>query len=183
MATLRYLRTDQQQAYLAELRPELRVLMVVLLGTGVRLSEALRVRVRDLSLQPHCGTARVQSVGGDVRSVFVPAGVVARLEEWIEERGLGAQDRLFHFLGFDRRSLQREHRRAAARIGTPEYTLRDHRHSFAVAAAQAGIPLPVLHRQLGNRRTEQTLRYAPFHPDHRDDRPDLALMEAGRPGG
>ena len=45
------------------------------------------------------------------------------------------------------------------------YTIRDHRHTFAVTAAKQGMPIPQIAVQLGHTDIKVTMRYAKYHPE------------------
>ena len=100
-----------------------------------------------------------------MRALFVPPWTADSLRKHIEELCLSGQDRLFRM---PRRTVQKEHKRACKIAGTHEYTLHDHKHSFAVRMARAGMPLDRLQEQLGHRTIAMTMKYARFHPDYGD---------------
>lgn len=162
-----YLDSGEIASYMAELRPAFRPVMQLLLGTGMRLGEAEGLRVSDLRL----GNGEARAMVGEgktdesVRAVFIPEWVVDTLDAHLRETGRSERERV---LQIPRRTTQKEHNRARGKIGRPEYTVHDHRHTAAVHLARAGMPLHLLQRQLGHSNVEQTMRYARFHPEYGD---------------
>jgi integrase len=164
---IRYLEPAELALYLAAVRPRLRPLFELLVGSGLRLGEALALRVADLRFGAREARALVEdakSTAG-VRAVFLPPWVAASLQEHIRTQGLGAADRLFPV---DRWQAQDEHYRACRLAGIVGYTLHDHRHTAAVHLARAGMPLPLLAQQLGHATIAMTMRYARFHAEYAD---------------
>ncbi|MEE8520078.1 MAG: tyrosine-type recombinase/integrase, partial [Gemmatimonadota bacterium] len=83
----------------------------------------------------------------------------------IEAKGLTGADKIFA-LDYDR--CYDEHKKTCNLAGIVNYTIHDHRHTFAVHAARAGMPLHLLAQQLGHKNIEMTMKYTRFHPDYCD---------------
>ncbi len=164
---IRYLEPDELEVYLAAVRPRLRPLFELLVGTGMRLGEVLALRVCDLRFGAGETRALIEDAKSPagVRAVFVPPWVTTSLQEHIHAQGLRGADRLFPV---DRWQAQDEHYRARRLAGVVGYTLHDHRHTAAVYLARAGMPLPQLAQQLGHATIAMTMRYARFHADYAD---------------
>ncbi len=164
---IRYLEPYELGVYLAAVRPRLRPLFELLVGTGMRLGEVLALRVSDLRFGAGETRALIEDAKSPagVRAVFVPPWVTTSLQEHIRIEGLRGADRLFPL---DRWQAQDEHYRARRLAGIVGYTLHDHRHTAAVYLARAGMPLPQLAQQLGHATIAMTMRYARFHADYTD---------------
>jgi integrase len=164
-----YLEPDQMRLYMAHLRGPFRVMMQLLVGTGLRLGEAEALLVRDLRFGGD-GTRvtihRSKTAAG-IRRVFVPNWVSEALKDHIERCSLGSSDPLFRI---PRRTVQKEHKRACSLAEIHSYTIHDHRHTAAVHLARAGMPLHLLQKQLGHKHISTTMRYAEFHPEYSDVR-------------
>jgi len=164
---IRYLEPQELALYLAAIRPEPRPLMELLVGSGLRLGEALALRVADLRF----GTGEARALIDDakspagVRAVFLAPWVAASLQVHIRAHGLAARDPLFRLNGWQ---AWDEHRRACRLAGIVCYTLHDHRHTAAVHLARAGMPLHLLAQQLGHATIAMTMRYARFHAEYAD---------------
>lgn len=139
-----------------------RVLMLLLLDTGVRLSEVIRLRLDDVDL-PH-RTVRVseESKTHAERYVYVSAGTADELRTYIKERGALATDVLF--VNRDERPLARNSvQRSLAAYGRAiGVRVSPHRlrHSFArMYLANGGDPLS-LQQILGHADLGMVKRYA-----------------------
>ena len=164
---IRYLEPHELELYLGAVRPPLRPLFELLVGTGMRLGEVLALRVCDLRFGAGETRALVEDAKSPagVRAVFVPPWGTTSIQEHIRTKGLRGADRLFPA---DRWQAQDEHYRARRLAGIVGYTLHDHRHTAAVYLARAGMPLPQLAQQLGHATVAMTMRYARFHADYTD---------------
>jgi len=172
---IRWLEPDELNVYMAGVRGPFRPLFELLVFTGVRLGEAESLRVCDMRFGAAETRAQIEDSKTEtgVRDVFVPPWTADSLRAHIEEHSLAGRDRLF---AIPRRTVQKEHGRACKIAGIHEYVCHDHRHSFAVAAARAGMPLNLIQQQLGHARIDQTMRYAKFHPDYSDMGPYFDRM-------
>jgi integrase len=162
---IRYLEPDLLAPYMAHLRPDYRTMMQLLIGTGMRLGEAEGLRVCDLRGRDDGMRASIEDAktAESIRDVFVPGWVAQELKAWIDRWSLSGTDRLFWI---PRRTTQKEHSRACGMAGVHDYTIHDHRHTFAVQHAKAGMPLHLLQQQLGHKHISTTMRYAKYHPEY-----------------
>lgn len=177
-----HLGSGEIEAYLSELRPRFRLLMDVLITTGMRLGEAESLRVSDLKenagdIYLHVETNKTNH--GD-RPVSITTRLARRLTDHIADENLGPRDRLFPLA---RRTVQKEHNRVcdelqrSAGLDLSDYTIHDHRHTAAVKMAQAGTPLHLIRQQLGHQSIESTMKYARYHPDHSEVASHLERVE------
>lgn len=149
---IRYLEPHELELYLAAVRPRLRPLFELLVGTGMRLGEVLALRVCDLRFGAGETRALVEDAKSPagVRAVFVPPWVTTSLQEHIRTGGLSGADRLFPV---DRRQAQDEHYRARRLAGIVAYTLHDHRHTAAVSSPARGCRSPSSRSSSATRRS------------------------------
>lgn len=145
-------------------------LIAVMFGAGLRVSEALALRVSDLDLNR--GTVRVKHGKGDkARTVALDASCQAYVERWISKRttlGLNGRQPLFCTITrgdrfghtMDTSYVRRALPRLAAKAGL-ERRVHPHalRHSLATALSYEGKPLPAITAQLGHSSTAVTDRY------------------------
>jgi site-specific recombinase XerD len=149
-----------------------RALVALLVGAGLRLSEALGLRLGDLDwggqqVFVRCGK------GGRQRYAMAPQPAWTALKAYLDqERPAPAAERVsdeapvFVVLHGPRRgaaltaagvqSLFRHHRRSAA---APNVTPHRLRHTCGTELHRAGLPLEFLQEQLGHRRLESTRAY------------------------
>lgn len=141
------------------------ILWCLLLATGIRRGEAITLRVEDLDFET--GQVRVWGTKSEAAKRVVPleGETVCLLRGWIAANDLGLHDHLFPGLernkGFN---VWRAWRQCCDVAGVREVTVHDLRHTFAVHAVKAGMPLPELQRRLGHTKVKETWRYASFVP-------------------
>ena len=145
-------------------------LIAIMFGAGLRVSEALALKLSDLNLNN--GTVRVRHGKGDrARTVALDASAQAYVERWIgrrEQLGLNGRQPLFCTItkgdglggAMDSSYVRKALPRLAARAGL-ERRVHPHalRHSLATALAHEGKPLPAITAQLGHSSTAVTDRY------------------------
>lgn len=140
-----------------------RLLFQVMLATGMRVSEVVAMRVRDVDaerplIRIPCGK------GGDGRLVILSATLRERLRDYW--RSVRPADVFFERRpGIDRRpmlagTVNAALRRAAERVGWSE-AVSSHRfrHSFAIHSLRGGMDIVTLQRAMGHRCITSTVRY------------------------
>jgi len=176
-----WLEPVQVNAYLGCLRPAFRALMATLIGTGMRLGEAESLRHCDVRFGQGCRLHVQDSKTEEgIRPVYAPGWVAAILQDHIKAEGLSWTDPLF---SIPRRVVQREHHRARKLAGIDlDYAVKDHRHTFGVSVARAGMPLAQIAQQLGHTDVKVTMVYTRFSPAYSDNAPyfDAVAQRLGR---
>lgn len=140
-------------------------LLELLYGSGLRISEALGLDVKDI--HPASRHVRVMGKGNKERIVPLSDSSVAALERWLSARQSipHAQGECAVFLGLRGKRLDR---RQAARIlekhsqhaGIPQHlSPHDLRHSFATHLLEGGADLRCVQELLGHSRISTTQRY------------------------
>lgn len=139
-----------------------RALLVLLYRAGLRISEALAVRPKDLDRK--AGTIRVlRGKGQTTRLVALDAGAWAIVEVWLERRSqLGISGRAPVFCTLSGEQMKSAYIRAllprlAKKAGVAK---RAHahglRHSFAYELANENVPLHVIQAALGHASIQTT---------------------------
>ena len=142
-----------------------RALLVLLYRGGLRCSEALALRPKDLDVD--AGTVRVLHGKGDkLRLVGLDAGAMAIVQLWIDKRaslGMNGRQTLICTLQgkpvsdrYVRSLLPRLGRKAGIEKRVHAHGLR---HSHASELATEGTPLRVIQQQLGHSSLSVTDRY------------------------
>ncbi|MEZ0393591.1 MAG: site-specific tyrosine recombinase/integron integrase [Desulfurococcaceae archaeon] len=137
--------------------PEERLILDLLLDTGLRSRELLSLKVKDVDLKNR--VLRVSEAKyGKERLVLMTARTAEELEWWIKIRGLGPEDRLFD-LSYS--GLYKMLKRLARRAGVDGAKVRPHvmRHTFATRALRAGMSLASLQRLMGHADIKTTQVY------------------------
>lgn len=135
-------------------------------GSGFRVSEIIRLKVKDLELEEEQGWIR-DGKGGRDRFFIIPGKLKGEIEKWIKENELQPEDwlfsgrktsgRNFHYSDSSVRKIVGQARSKAgiSKHATP-HTLR---HSFATHLLENGYSLIEVKELLGHRRIETTMVY------------------------
>jgi integrase/recombinase XerC/integrase/recombinase XerD len=162
-----------------------RALILVLLRTGMRIGEVLRVDVRDLDIRErkiHIYEGQKNCLG---RVVYLSDDAVMALKLWLGKRKPRNQY-LFHGLGH--RHLGYTQARnifvkyiVQAGLQHKGYTIHSLRHTFASELLNAGMRLECLQLLLGHREIEMTRRYARLTDRSREEEyfRAMAIIEQG----
>jgi site-specific recombinase XerD len=132
---------------------------------GLRVSEALSLRVKDVDLEA-CTVRILHGKGNKARTVGVDAGAVAMVSEWLnarKKRRLPRRAPLFCTLAgaqvkaeYVRALLRRLADRAGIEKRVHPHALR---HTHAAELAEEGVPMPIIQQQLGHSNLATTSRY------------------------
>lgn len=158
----RHLTTEEARA-LADAQPTpYRELSALLAGSGIEVSVALALRVKDVDVAHREIRARGTKTHNRDR--------VARVAEWawpdVERMTAGKlpTSRLFDTIP-DRWTAGDYHIAACVALGISDYTMRDARHTWAVRMARAGVPIEQISKQLGHKDAVMALKvYAVYAP-------------------
>jgi integrase/recombinase XerD len=144
-----------------------RILLTTIYATGLRLSEALHLRVTDIDSQQ--GAIRVtQGKGNKQRLVPLSPALLAELREWWREHRNPqwlfpgkAQDR-----PLDSSAVQKACQRAVDRAGlAPGVSAHTLRHTFATELLEADVDLLTIQKILGHADLKTTLIYTHVRRD------------------
>ena len=144
-------------------------LFATLAFTGLRIGEAqgLRgddVRIAERRITVHGETRRLKT-GASVRDVPIPEPLARLLAEHLTRNPIGPNDLLFGAPFSDYRAARRVFSRACRHAGLRSVTLHDLRHTFAVHAAQSGVPIPRIQKLLGHATVAMAMRYMKHAPE------------------
>jgi len=133
-------------------------LCLFLWNTGMRVSEALSVRVEDIDLM---GKAlKVSTLKRQNHMMVIPLqnGFVGEISLWINQQGLKRKDHLFNF---NRITAFNKVRKACDLAHLNDNRSHPHtfRHSFAINCIIQSVPVTVLREWLGHRDITKTLIY------------------------
>lgn len=142
-----------------------RSFFALLYGTGIEVSVACHLKVRDVDLK--------------AREIFAPGTKshcrerTVRVAEWawpyVEAVVRGKLPTAPLFPKMKRNAPSWQHRRVTKILGLTDYQLRDSRHSWAVRAAKAGTPAEIIARQLGHVDAQMVFKiYGRFMPSQHD---------------
>jgi integrase/recombinase XerD len=141
-----------------------RAMILVLLRTGIRIGELLRLRVSEVYLPERKIHLVVGEKNRTGRVVYLSVDACQALQEWIRKR---EKEKPLLFYGQGRSSLcytaarvmfQRYLQKAG--ISEKGYSLHGLRHTCATELLNAGMRIECLQQVLGHSNLEQTRRYA-----------------------
>ena len=162
-----------------------RALILVLLRTGMRIGEVIRLNVRDLDVRErkiHIYEGEKNCLG---RVVYLSDDAVMALKLWLGKR---KPQREYIFYGLQHKHLGYTQARNifvkyiyAAGLQHKGYTLHSLRHTFASELLNAGMRLECLQLLLGHRDIEMTRRYARLTDKSREEEyfRAMAIIEQG----
>ena len=149
--------------------PEWWPLFATLAFTGLRIGEAQGLRHADVRLAERRITVserlRQLKTAGSVRDVPVPEPLARVLAEHLTRDPGGPNEPLFLAPFSDYRAARRVFIRACRRASVHDATVHDLRHTFAVHAAQAGVPIPRIQKLLGHATVAMAMRYMKHAPE------------------
>ena len=161
----KYLKPDEFDSMLSAAKTERdRLLLEVLWGTGLRISEALGIRPRDIDADGGYVEVIHQKVRGPRRTrlVNIERELAKQMLDYAVQKGIRDDVPLF---GMNRmqafyviRSLGK---RAKLNRDVSPHVLR---HGFAILAVKSGIDVTRLGRMLGHRSLSSTMAYLDFSP-------------------
>jgi len=162
-----------------------RALILLLLRTGMRIGEALGLRVSDVDLRErkvHLFQGEKNSMG---RVVYLSDDVLAALKRW---RHQSDPNKEFIFYGNGHKSICYSTSRGRfvkylqkAGLEQKGYTVHCLRHTFASELLNAGMRLECLQQLLGHQDIEVTRRYARLTDTTREEEyfRAMAIIEKG----
>jgi integrase len=162
------LSADEYRDYMAfvrEARPDLAVILLLLIHTAPDVGELFGVMAKDADLETRrmrYERSKTKRFGPAPRFVPMPAVVLTEVRAHLAEHALRGSQPLFGML--KRREVEWLHDRAAAGIQRPELTLKDLRHVAAIAWVKAGVHIRLVQRWLGHRSLAMTMKYTDYEP-------------------
>ncbi len=154
-----YFTRDEVDRILLEVEDRDKVLLSLLWQTGVRVSEALGVEVKDVDF--YGKVIRVKSLKKlrpEIRTIPINGSLTGILGSYIAQEELKGRDELF---SITRQRAFQVVKEACRKAGIDRDRAHPHtfRHSFAVHCVLGGVPLPVLKRWLGHSSIARTMIY------------------------
>jgi integrase/recombinase XerC len=147
-------------------------LVLLLLHTGLRLSEATALRLTDIKMTDRKGSVSVQNgKGGKQRSIPLNADARKAMEEWLAVRPSHTSNYLWVAVeadteGLSSRAVQRVFQRYGKDAKLDDLTPHVCRHTFAKNLVDIGVGLEMVAALLGYANLNTTRLYTT--PDERD---------------
>ena len=181
----RWLSSEELARFQGECPPEWWVFFATLFYTGGRLGEAQGLRGGDVLLHAkriliHEGDRRVKTKEA-VRDLPIPPALEGPLAGHLARVGPGPDDLVFPGDYQDYGAVRRAWDRTCGAAKVAGATPHDARHTFAVHAAMAGVPIVRLQKLMGHATAVMTLRYMQHAPESYLDE-DAAAIAAHMAG-
>jgi site-specific recombinase XerD len=159
--------------------PRDRAVVLVLLRTGMRISELLAMRVSDVNIKDRRVTIREGAKTRRGRVVYFSDDASHALKTWLGKRD-STREFLFYAPGRSTLSYTSAHQMFTkylkwAGLAHKGYTLHCLRHTFASELLNAGMRLECLQQLLGHDSIQVTRRYARLTDKTREDEYFLAM--------
>jgi len=144
--------------------PRDKAMILILLRTGLRIGELLKLKVDDLNLEPQMIFISEGAKNGIDRVVHISDDARDALVMWLEERDSN-KECLFYAAGREGftyggvRAMFRKYLEKA-NLSNKKYSLHSLRHTFASDLLNAGMEPESLQLLLGHKCIESTYRYA-----------------------
>jgi integrase len=160
----RYLTKEEEEelfGHIHKVNPRLEILMVVLIDTGLRLSEAIGLRWRDISQKQ---ITVKDTKNGEARTVPLTT------RAWQGLNTLSRDANPFAFTDRYRASkVFRRCRSLTSMAGDKDVVVHTLRHTCASRMVQRGAPVAVVSHWLGHKSLTMTMRYSHLRPDQLHD--------------
>ncbi len=162
-----------------------KALILLLLHTGMRIGELLKVKMTDIILSERKILLPLGEKNFQGRVVYYCSEAEQALNKWLNSR---SQNSKYLFYGYSRRELSynsawkiMHNALEKTSLGHKGYTLHSLRHTFATNMLNAGLRLEVLQQILGHISIDITLRYARMSNRTREDEyfQAMAIIEKG----
>lgn len=146
--------------------PRDRSILLLVLSTGVRVGEVVRLNRSDLSRDAEGSTLTVRSASGSERTVFPSAQATESVEEYLGARDDDCEAMFVSRLGrrLATRTVQTTFATHFRRAGISG-SLRSLRHTFAVHRSQSGMDVSHLHDIMGLKLSKAAREYRQTQPD------------------
>ena len=166
---IRVLSAEEEPRLLAAAPDHLRDLILLVLHTGLRKSEALGLRWKDIDLEERVLTVRA---GKGDKARFIPINNTAAAALGRRRRDVG---HVFTWQGKPILDIKMSWTRTLRRAGIHGLTFHNLRDTFATRAVHRGVNLVTLRDLLGHSTIEMTVKYA--HPTPEANRKAVALLD------
>jgi len=153
---IRYLETYEIQSLLRECSPHIKPVVIIALGTGMRKSEILNLKWKDVSLRERIIIVR-NSKNNESRIIPMNEMVYNALRNLYTPENI----HIFHT-----KNVRKGFEGASKRAGIENFTFHDLRHTFASHLVMAGCDIRTVQQLLGHKDLRMTMRYANLSKSH-----------------
>jgi integrase len=147
--------------YFRAVKPELATLTILLVDTGLRLGEALRLGWSDIQAD---NLTIWKTKGGKPKTVPLTARVKVELAKLTRTPGP-----VFDLTGDQCEHYWTQMRERLGYSEDPQFVIHALRHTFCSRLVQAGVPITTVKELAGHSTIQTTMRYAHLHPGNLSD--------------
>lgn len=169
-ARLRFLEKEEIPIFIENCSENLRPIVILALNTGMRKSEILNLKWRDVDYRREL-IYLYQTKNGEKREVPVNEVVKTMLIKILKH-----PDSPYVFpneVGKPFTNIRKSFFTALKKSGIVDFRFHDLRHTFASHLAMSGVDLNTIRELLGHKSLEMTLRYAHLSPNHKKRAVDI----------
>jgi len=163
---IRYLKEDEIKKLLNNLSGSLRIIVIIALNTGMRLSEILNLRWEDIDFSTKLIYIR-ESKSGESREIPMTDIVYNTLWDLKFTSQLKGRVSPFVFKGIKKYWVSHRFHYIVKKLGIKDFRFHDLRHTFASYLAMMGVNLKTIQELLGHKTFKMTLRYAHLSKDYK----------------
>ena len=161
---LRFLRVDEIERLLNSCSSHLRPIVKMALFSGMRKSEILNLKWKDVDFQNNLIVLR-DTKSGKMREILLNQSLKDVLTSVL--RYVNSEYVFCHQDGSPYSNMRRSFSSALKKAGIEDFTFHDLRHTFASHMVMQGVDINTLREILGHSSISMTLRYAHLAPGHK----------------
>lgn len=162
-ARIRFLEKDEIVKLLSHCHDHLKGVVIVALNTGMRKSEILGLKWRDVDIKRHILYLH-DTKNGEKREVPINEQVKTVLINTLKNP---QSEYVFNYNGERIVDIKRSYCTAVKKSGIKDFTFHDLRHTFASHLVMNGVDLNTVRELLGHKSLQMTLRYAHLSAIHK----------------
>lgn len=160
---LRYLNPDEVEALVDACQDHLRPIVITALNTGMRKSEILTLKWRDVDLRNRKVTVR-KPKNNEIRVIPINQTLYQELSGLSQQ--LGSEYVFSNGNGQKFGDIKKGFSAALKRAGIEDFHFHDLRHTFGSHLVMQGVDLKTVQQVMGHKDIKMTMRYSHLSPEH-----------------
>ena len=161
---LRFLSHEEIKRLLACANGQFKVILITALHTGMRLSEILNLKWKDIDFETGYITI-LNSKNGEKKDIPLSPTLTQTLKNAI--RYVRSEHVFCNKKGEPVKDIRKSFATALSNANITDFRFHDLRHTFASHLVMQGTDLKTIQELLGHKTFEMTLRYSHLSPDHK----------------
>ena len=172
----RYLEKEEIVRFIDACQPHLKPIVIVAIYTGMRKSEILNLKWKDVDFE-HGIIYLIETKNGERREVLMNEVVKDTLSK-VQHRGRIP----YIFIGKDNKpytNVRKSFDAALKKCDIIDFKFHDLRHTFCSQLVMAGVDIKTVQELVGHKTPEMTHRYAHLSPTHKRSAIELLAQKIG----